>query len=388
MTSPPHQDQHRAQHRAAGGPSGTDTAQRADAPELEGKGPGGMWWVAWRQHRLQIAVTLGVMLAIAAAMVIFREVLIARFAADSCSLTDRGSRCVQPDGSDLWWSGFSHWSDVFHLVMTGAPVVLGVFAAAPIFPREFAHGTQVFALIQSVGRLRWWAVKTVVVGAPVLAGLVALGIVMQWVDATHWATANQAMGTGSFAVRGIMPATYGLVAVAIGTAAGIIGRSVMGALIAGLILAGVVVIALNVGVRPNVLPASRAVTPIDGQSLGVPLPFNDDPNAMILRSGYLDAQGQEIDVKMQACYQAASEAANQAVAEERGAGSDPRYQETYERARLDCVHDKGAVSRFADYLPGRMLWPLRWAMTGICAALAALFLAAGAWRLRTAVSKR
>lgn len=55
---------------------------------------------------------------------------------------------------------------------------------------------------------------------------------------------------------------------------------------------------------------------------------------------------------------------------------------------LGCAHDKCVVSQYTDYLPGTKLWPLRRAMTGVAAIIAALFLLLGAIRLRTAVAKR
>ncbi len=66
----------------------------------------------------------------------------------------------------------------------------------------------------------------------------------------------------------------------------------------------------------------------------------------------------------------------------------PKYQAAYDHALLGCVDGKGIVFQYTDYLPGSLLGPLRWAMTGIAAVMAALFLLLGAARLRPAVAKR
>lgn len=132
MKSPSRPDHHHAQHRAVGDSSGIDTAQHADSPQLHGKGTGGMWWVAWRQHRIQIAITLGVILTIVAAMVVFRAVLVARFAAAGCSPTDASS-CTQPGGSDLFSGRLELSWNALHLVVTAAPVHLGCSSALRSF---------------------------------------------------------------------------------------------------------------------------------------------------------------------------------------------------------------------------------------------------------------
>lgn len=50
-----------------------------------------MWWVAWRQHRIQVAVTLVVIAIIAAALVAFRLLLAAHLHAAGCSVAGQHS---------------------------------------------------------------------------------------------------------------------------------------------------------------------------------------------------------------------------------------------------------------------------------------------------------
>jgi len=50
------------------------------------------------------------------------------------------------------------------------PGVVGVFAAAPLLPREFEQRTHALAWTQSITRRRWLVAKLVLLGAAVAAG--------------------------------------------------------------------------------------------------------------------------------------------------------------------------------------------------------------------------
>lgn len=372
-----------AQHRAA-----LDArARRSDGFELKGGAPQGMWWVAWRQHRLQVGVALGLMAALAAAMIVFRVVLVAKMTAAGCSLTEIGPPCEQVLGAgDLWSNSFDTPSAFFHLAMTLLPVVVGVFVAAPVFPREFAQGTHVLALTQSVSRGRWWAVKLVIVSFPIVLGLLVLGVLMQWVDGSYWITASQpAMSTTNFGTRSIIPAAYGLVSVAVALTAGIAVRHVVGTLLVGLLIAGAVVTTLTVAVRPHLLPTSRVTSPVvteaDINASGAAAAYYSaemEAGALYVRGGCLTADGGRVSCRITHCQ----------MPEWDPDATDADNNRAQQIGTARCLHEAGIVSYYTDYLPGSMLWPLRWAMTGICVILAALFLGFGAWRLKPAVAKR
>ena len=372
-----------AQHRSTPSPPATVTTQR----DLKGAAPRGMWWVAWRQHRLQVVVALGLMALLAASMIVFRIVLIARMTAAGCSLTEVGVPCDQRLGAgDLWSNTFNTPSAFFHLAIMVLPVVVGVFVAAPSFPREFGQGTHVLALTQSIGRLRWWAVKVTVVSVPVIAGLLALGLLMQWVDGAYWATASQpAMSATNFGARSMIPAAYGMVSIAIALAAGIALRRVVATLVVGLLVAGVVVSALTAAVRPNLLPTSRATDPVVTEAdidanggIAAVYRAGMGPDDLQVNSGYLTSDGRELSYRDVVCQPTRWDES----------ATDAENMRTAQLGMARCFHDAGVVSYYTDYLPGTLLWTLRWTMTGICSALAALFLALGAWRLPRAVAKR
>lgn len=409
-----------AQHRAA---IDVDVS-RPGGPELRGAAPQGMWWVAWRQHRWQIAVLLGLVAAVAVGLVVFRSRIISVFGEFGCELFPAeqfGLGCVDADGVQVWWNhGFRNWSSVAHAVMILGPVVLGAFAAAPIFTREFAHGTHVLALTQSVGRGRWFAAKTTVMAVPLVAGLLLLGFLTEWVDNTVGITAHRSMDPSNFFVRSIVPAATGLMVFGLALAISTITRNELAALIAGTLLGGAALVGIAM-VQVYVLPASRTVTPladtyapvtqadIDAATAESQNRVIDDPDLLNLGWGYLDAAGNAIEVPNTVdCYTTAELAANQAtgVVLDDAQGyvvtadgttvatpppaveQSPEYQTAYHAAMLDCMTSQGVAANYQDYLPGSMLWPLRWVIAGIDVILAALFLGISAWRLKPAIAKR
>lgn len=413
------------------GPGGTAVNEKAPATHraastgvghvinIPGGAPRGMWAVAWRQHRIAIAVLVAIMAASAAALVWFRSRILSLFAEFGCDLfppNPQNAGCVDHEGMDIWWNhGLDSLSQLAHLGMIGGPVVLGVFAAAPIFTREFSRGTQVFALTQSVSRRRWFAVKATVMAVPLAAGLVVLGLLMEWVDTSVGVTDQGAIGRDAFFTRSIIPAATGLLAFALAIAVGMVARAVTATLVAGL-LGGFALLCGAVWIQPYVLPADRVVTSLaeiyapvtqaelDARFSGeAPWPGfdgnagKDDAHA---GSGYLDASGKKVQLPAAGtapCWVAnndAIEAAMQAATTGPDAispdeyYSSAAYQNMSSAAMLQCLTDMGLDSQYVDILPATKLWPLREVMTGVLIALAALCIGIGAWRLRWAVAKR
>ena len=211
---------------------------------------------------MTVLIALAVLVVVAAAVLIFQLLLIGRLHAAGCTVLTDESRCnarLFPAMADAYDEGA--WR-MLRGALVAVPVVLGVFVGAPIFPREFEQRTGVFALTQSVGRLRWWTVKVTVAGVPLLAALVALGFLVQWCDATTWITARNAFNNGTFQVQTIMPAAFGLLALAIAVTAGILVRSVVGSLVTGLIVAGGIVVIIAFPLRSHLVPVTRDVTAV------------------------------------------------------------------------------------------------------------------------------
>lgn len=416
-----------------------EVVDRWEEPNLKAVSPQSMWWVAWRQHRNQIAVLLGVVAVCAAALVVLRSRIVAVYGDLGCKLfnddpLDSGG-CLDSSGLPVWWNyGLSGWSGLAHSVMLIGPVVLGAFAAAPIFTREFSHGTHVFALTQSVSQRRWFLTKTTVMMMPLLVGLLLLGFLMQFTDRTVDVTAYNALEWSNFFVRGFIPAATGLMTFGVCIAISMYARNIVtvllvGILVGGAILAGVIL------VQPHLLKAQRTVIPIADTlgfgpvgGLGYYGPEeNTDPaangsrqdrDAAFLTTGFLDADSNEVQLPntlLSACFEAADKAGEAAAAaaglkteldptpQVPGDGSSGvtattppandyrnsmEYQNASSAANLDCLNANGIAFQYTDVLPSSALWPLRWAISGILLALTAAFIYLGATRLRRAIAKR
>lgn len=351
-----------------------------------GRAPGGMWWVAWRQHRIQLAIAVGLMAIGAVTMVIFRVNLVADLTAAGC--TDvlnrvRDAGCPSPGGGELFYDGnLSYRTWYYSLIMPaafGLPLLLGVFLGATIFPREFEQGTHVYALSQSVSRARWWAVKVTMLAVPLVVGLLALGLIKEWVDSSTAYTAYSAMGSDAFPTRSIMPAAFGLAVFVAAVAAGIFTRRTVVALVVSLIVGLAVMATLASPLRVHLVPADRSTWALTEDFVGIADPTAQDPDVVFVDSGYLDKDGHELSYRdVNGCFSYKWDPALSQVE-----NSDRQDQEWHE-----CLAGQGVVAAYNDMVPGTMLWSMRLIVTGIFLALSVLLLAAGAWRLRAAVAKR
>ena len=230
-------------------PAGTDPAAGG------GKAPGGMWWVAWRQHRAQLAISLGLLVALA-------ELTggddsrctsiepSSGLSSDYCPEQVYGA--VQAEFGTLW--------GLLRLGMLALPLVLGAFVGAPLFAREIEQHTQVYVLTQSISRMRWWATKVTVVAVPVVLGMIGVGLLMEWAFAPFAAYSYGSMNTPEFETRGIIPAVFTALTIALGVSAGIVLRSTVNALAVTIVVAGMLVVVLGL-VRPHLLTRTESSTP-------------------------------------------------------------------------------------------------------------------------------
>lgn len=442
MTAPSHHRKATTASAPSGQAEQPGQAALADRPggaSLKGAAPHGIWWVAWRLQRAQILVLLAIAAVFVGVVAAFRLRVTTTWARLGCEFFPAANGgdlpdCTDATGTSVWWNdGFSIQSGFLHGAALLGPVVFGAFAAAPIFAREFAHGTHVLALTQSVSRTRWFIAKTTVVLVPLIVALLAVGIVMQWTDGVAAITAYGALESNNFLTRGIMPAALGLAAFAVTLAMGMIFRNLLPALVAGILVGLVMLFGLGAA-QLHVLPPDRTVTTLAelypvvtqatiddeiAQTEDAAAPAPPDPNQAYVGQGYLNAAGGTVDVPnatVAACFthgalagEAAAKAAG--LTEDSGAGpavvisggragdptvyagngdyfNSPEYRTAYNESVRTCFEDAGAVAEYTDMIPGSMLWPLRWAITGICVVLAAVFLGISAWRLKAAVAKR
>jgi hypothetical protein len=225
-----------------------------------------MLWMTWRQHRAQALYFL-VALAVLAAVLV--PLGLTMFQA----LTDLGlGNChgTLPVGDpcDVGRNTFAERFALPHqlsILLAFMPLLVGLFAGAPLVARELEQGTHRLVWMQGVTRRRWLLVKIglVLAGAAVFAA--ALSALVYW-----WWTPYERVGTSRFGeldfdLQGLVPVGYTTFAVALGVAAGALVPKVLPAMavtVAGFIGARAAVMVA----RPHFQPAEEARFPLFAQS--------------------------------------------------------------------------------------------------------------------------
>lgn len=219
---------------AATAPARPDTGRRAAPPWTR------MAWITWRQHRVALLGT-GILLGGCAVLLgdsgLRLRAAHANLVRGGCQVSGAlvTSRCgvletayiragyVLLTGNDL----------ALAVVLSGIPVLIGMFVGAPLLAREYETGSFRFAWTQATGRTRWAAVKLALLGAALTAAAGAFGALVSW-----WLAQDDPLSGGSRwqpAQFGLAPVTFAawtLVAFAAGAFAGALIRRTVPAMAA------------------------------------------------------------------------------------------------------------------------------------------------------------
>jgi hypothetical protein len=201
-------------------------------------------WVAWRQQRLALAGAIGLLAGLAVYLLITGLRMHSAYASVmACQAS--GSRFCDRSISDF---NAAYWptAEVTAGLLQVVPVLVGVFAGAPILARELETGTFRFAWTQGCGPVRWTLARLAVPAVVLTAAAAAFSQLFSWYYAPFFAEGQQSgLAAQFFDLSGVAFAAWTLAAFAIAAFAGlIIGRVVpaMAAAMAawtGLILATV-----------------------------------------------------------------------------------------------------------------------------------------------------
>lgn len=257
-----------------------------------------MIWLTWRQHRQQLAVLAGLLLALAALFAALRPDL------ESYLHHSGLSQCLaKPDeGCGDLLSGLKlRYPSLLDLLpyLNLAPVLVGVFVGAPLVTRELESGTYRLVWTQAVSRRRWLLTKLGAICLGCVAGGLAFGVLDRWFLEPYLAgAALSPVGADTFGLIGVAPAAYLLFAFAVGTAAGVLVRRTLPAMAIAL----VVFVAIRLvweNQRYRVLPPLKAVFTIDGQPVpGLPGTTATPPGRhdwALPVSPWVDAAGRPVD---------------------------------------------------------------------------------------------
>jgi hypothetical protein len=340
-----------------------------------------MTWLSWRQFRAQ-AVAVAVAVAAYAVVLAVTGRRLADLTGnvfDQLTSADRG----------LYWAGV--------IVLAVAPAILGAFWGAPLVARELETGTHRLAWSQSVTRTRWLATKLGLTAAAAAAVMGVLTVAVGWWSAHLDGATSETHGSLParltpvvFGMRGLTPVGYGIFAVTLGVAVGVLLRRSVAAMAVTLAVFAFVQIAVPVWVRPHLIPpVTQTVTIGVGTLDGIGQRGNGaDPTTVltvrtvdrgdwVLANETLDAGGRAV-ASLPSWFgdclpPPSADRTRTAV------GKDPLAACL---ARLDA---EGYRQRLV-YQPADRFWPLQWAETGLFLGLSALLAWFSFWWVRRRLS--
>jgi ABC-type transport system involved in multi-copper enzyme maturation permease subunit len=301
-------------------------------------------WLAWRQFRSQAMLagiaTVAVLVALAASRSHIAEV-------------------YSSDGAGEL-TGVYVWLRLLGTVLIGVPAAIGAFWGAPLIATEIERHTDRLVWTQSVTRRRWLATKLALIA---VVCVVTVGVFTT--AFTRWAAPIDAVGnrvgTADFGQRGIVPVSYALFALALGTLLGLVIRRTLPAVAATIAVFIVVRMAVQQLIRPNLIAPIEMSTPtFDQRSL----------TGWILSTRTVDSAGRTIN-----------DFENQIAA----TCNITRQTPDYENAIATCAHRLG-IHDISRLHPANHFWTLQYYEFGIFITIAAALTIASFYILRRSPS--
>ena len=179
-----------------------------------------MTWLLWRQHRIQLALAVAVIIAFAIPTWITGTHLTT--ALQDCQAS---SNC---GGFDL----LRHYGAIRVIVnlTMAVPLLIGVFWGATLFGREYDAGTATLVWTQSVTRRRWIASKVLTLFALSIACSATISGLVTWWSNTANATLESRFDGAQFDIQNIAPVGFAVFGAALGLAAGALWRRILPAM--------------------------------------------------------------------------------------------------------------------------------------------------------------
>ena len=228
--------------------------------------------LTWRQFRVQAAIGIAGLVIVAIVVLTTRPQLVHLYNTTVATCKARGD-CQTATATFLATDSFLK-NGLTALVFI-VPALIGIFWGAPLIARELETGTFRLAWTQSVTRTRWLVVKLAVIGLSsiAVAGLLSL-MVTWWFRPIDRVNANQLVAT-VFEVRNIAPIGYAAFAFALAVTAGVLIRRTVPAMAATIVGFTAARLAFTHWIRPHLLPAAHAATPLTSASN---IGFQGDPS--------------------------------------------------------------------------------------------------------------
>jgi hypothetical protein len=311
-----------------------------------------MAWVTWRQHRAQLGAGVGLLLALAAALVGTHLPIQNAYHHDALA------GCLPPSarsGCDIIVKHFQNEFTGLTEAVRGLavlPALAGLFVGAPLLARELEHGTHRFAWTQTITRRRWLVSKTALLAvATVAGGALASALVMWWRG--PFDKFDGRMAPSGFDIEGVVVPAYALFALVLGVMAGLLLRRTVAAMTMTLVVFAATRLLVIKFLRPHFMPPlHRTVVATDtGRQIG----------DWVLSDTLVDSGGHQITAGR----------VDLAVLHAQQAGIDPH---TY----LVTLGWKRVIS----YQPAGRFWDFQLLEAGLFVALAAAVVLLTLWLVR------
>ena len=344
-----------------------------------------MTWLTWRQLRAQ---AIAVYAAIAVLLVVLavtgpRIADLVDLATSEVTLFDLLTRTDR----NLVFAGI--------VLVAVAPALVGAFWGAPLVARELESGTYRLVWNQSVTRTRWLAFR---LGGTTLVAAAAIGAltlaVSWWSDPLDGAKSStrgslpSRMTPVSFAMRGIVPVGYVVLAVVLGVAAGIVLRRSVPAIAVTLAVFTFLQIAVPLWVRPHLMTPVQAdvdfrrgtldsITLDDSGGLRVSVNPPSNGGWILSNATIVDATGEV--APLPAWF-------GDCLPGKPGSTAGPPPPTAVSpAASIDSCIDRLAREGYRQrvvYQPADRFWPLQWLETALYLAVSGLIAAFCFWRIR------
>jgi hypothetical protein len=216
-------------------------------------------WVTWRQHRLMLAGVAALLGAFSLYMLIYGLKIHSAWARYvSCHPASSGACQQLRDAFENYWGGSrgsvitSGGAQEISVLLLVVPVLIGVFAGAPLLARELETGTFRFAWTQGAGRLRWTITKLVLLAVVLTAAAGAFSLLFSWYYQPFLADGRTYEFLPIlFDLRGVDFAAWTLIAFAISAFAGAVIRRTVPAMAASLAAWTVLIVVTMLALRPH-----------------------------------------------------------------------------------------------------------------------------------------
>ena len=321
-----------------------------------------MTWLVWRQHRIEAALTAGLLALLGACLVAADAAM-----ASAAKQVGLGNCLAHYTSASCGWKVSQFIQSLLSLTLTGSvmglkalPALAGVFLGAPLVAREVERGTHRLAWTQSITRSGWLAGHMVSVLGIVLVASATTQLALNWflsplLDAGDLIGSSVArFGALMFDAIGIVPVAYTLFAVALGTTCGALTRRTLGAMVLVLVMFVCLRVSVALVARPHYQPVVTGTATTTHTPGSEPVGLHMPTGSWVLDVSYDQGDGRHGNFPM---------CSTQPAPVGPGSGTSS--------AMPGCV-DRYTVT----YQPGDRFWPFQLIESGIYLGLTVLLLGA------------